>query len=100
MCVLYSYFIICSDSVQVSEKSEINGNCNYFFIFICRLKLTVKRLKMTLTLDERVEIVLLRGRQRWCMLLKSDIFVTLGRELQTVVLMSIPICLAKSAQTW
>jgi hypothetical protein len=32
-------------------------------IFICRLKLKVKRLKMTLKFDERVEIVLLCGRQ-------------------------------------
>jgi hypothetical protein len=47
---------------------------------------------MALTLDERVEIVLLNGRQGWYMLLKSEIFVTLGRELQTVVLLSIPIC--------
>jgi hypothetical protein len=37
----------------VSEKSETNGNFNFFFIY--RLKLTVKRLKMALTLDERVE---------------------------------------------
>jgi hypothetical protein len=63
-----------------------------FLIFIYRLKLKVKRLKTALTLDERVEIVLISGRQGWCMLLKSEIFVTLGRELQTVVLMSIPIC--------
>jgi hypothetical protein len=46
-----------------------------FLIFIYRLKLKVKRLKMALTLDERVEIVLLSGRQGWCMLLKSDILV-------------------------
>jgi hypothetical protein len=63
-----------------------------FLIFIYRLKLKVKRIKMALTLDERVEIVLLNGPQGWCMLLKSDIFFTLGRELQTVVLLSIPIC--------
>jgi hypothetical protein len=63
-----------------------------FLIFIYRLKLKVKRLKMAWTLDERVEIVLLSGRQGWCMLLKSEIFITLGRELQTVVLLSIPIC--------
>jgi hypothetical protein len=43
-------------------------------------------------LDERVEIVLLSDRQGWCMLLKSEIFVTLGRELPTVVLLSISIC--------
>jgi hypothetical protein len=54
--------------------------------------LKVKRLKMALTLDEGVEIVLLSGRQGWCMLLKSEIFVALGRELQTVVLLSIPVC--------
>jgi hypothetical protein len=63
-----------------------------FLIFIYRLQLKVKRLKMALTLDERVEIVLLSGRQGWCMLLKSEISVILGRELQTVVLLSIPIC--------
>jgi hypothetical protein len=45
---------------------------------------------MALTLDERVETMLLSGRQGWCMLLKLEIFVTLGRELQTVVLLSIP----------
>jgi hypothetical protein len=71
-----------------------------FFIFIYRIKLNVKRLKMALTLDERVEIVLLSGGQGWCMGLKSEIFVTLGRELQTVVLLSIPMCRAESAQTW
>jgi hypothetical protein len=63
-----------------------------FLIFIYRLKLKVKRLKMALTLDERVEILLLSDRQGWCILLKSEIFVTLGRELQTVVLLFIPIC--------
>jgi hypothetical protein len=63
-----------------------------FLIFIHRLKLKVKRINIALTLDERVEIVLLSGRQGWCMLLKSASFVTLGRELQTVVLLSIPIC--------
>jgi hypothetical protein len=47
---------------------------------------------MALTMDERMEAVLVSGRQGWCMLLKSEIFVTLGRELQTVVLLSIPIC--------
>jgi hypothetical protein len=51
-----------------------------FLTFIYRLKLKVKRPKMALTLDERVETVLLSGRQGWCMLLKSEIFVILGRE--------------------
>jgi hypothetical protein len=36
-----------------------------FLIYIYRLKLKVKRLKMALTLDERVEIVFLSGRQGW-----------------------------------
>jgi hypothetical protein len=47
---------------------------------------------MALSLNEMVELVLLSGRQRWCMLLKSEIFVTLGRELQIFVLLLIPIC--------
>jgi hypothetical protein len=63
-----------------------------FLIFIYRLKLKVKKLKTALTLDEGVAIVLLSGRHGWCMLLKSEIFVTLGREVRTVVLLSIPIC--------
>jgi hypothetical protein len=62
-----------------------------FINLIYRLRLKVKRLKMALTLDERVELVL-SGRQGWCKLLKSEIFVTLGRELQTVVLLSVPMC--------
>jgi hypothetical protein len=41
-----------------------------FLIFIYRLKLNVKRLNMALTLDERMEIMLLNGRQGWCILLK------------------------------
>jgi hypothetical protein len=63
-----------------------------FLIFIYRLQLKVKRLKMALTFDERVEIVLLSGRQGWCVLSKTEIFVTLGRELQTFVLLPIQIC--------
>jgi hypothetical protein len=34
-------------------------------IFIYTLKLKVKRLEVALTLDEKVEIVLLNGRQGW-----------------------------------
>jgi hypothetical protein len=48
-----------------------------FLILIYRLKLKVKRLKMALTLDERVEIVLLSGRQGWCMAVQR--FYILGR---------------------
>jgi hypothetical protein len=51
-----------------------------FLIFIYRLKSRVKRLNMKLTLNERMEIVVLSGRQGWCMLLKSEIFVTLGQS--------------------
>jgi hypothetical protein len=43
---------------MISEKSGTNGNLIIFLIFIYRLMLKVKRLKMALTLDERVEIVL------------------------------------------
>jgi hypothetical protein len=46
---------------------------------------------MALTLEEWVEIVLLSGSQGYGMLLKSEIFLILGRELETVVLLSIPI---------
>jgi hypothetical protein len=35
----------------MSEKSGTNGNFNYFVIFIYRLKLKVKRLKVALILD-------------------------------------------------
>jgi hypothetical protein len=49
----------------MSEKYGTNENLNIFLIFIYRLKLKVKRLKMALTLDDKVEIVLLSGRQGW-----------------------------------
>jgi hypothetical protein len=45
-----------------------------FLIFIYWLKLKVKRLKMALTLDERVEIVLLSGRQGWTQRQVADEF--------------------------
>jgi hypothetical protein len=73
----------------VSEKSGTNENFNYFLIFTYRLKLKVKRLKMALTLVERVEMMLLNGHQGghqgWTQRQVAD-------ELQTVVLLSIPIC--------
>jgi hypothetical protein len=43
-------------------------------IFTYRLKLKVKRLKMALTLDERVEIVLLSGREGWTQRQVADEF--------------------------
>jgi hypothetical protein len=83
----------CSLNYTGCPKSlEPMGILIIFLIFIYWLKLKVKGLKMALTLDERVETVLLSGRQGWRMLLKSEIFVTLGRYLQAVVILSIPIC--------
>jgi hypothetical protein len=58
----------------VSEKSGTNGNCNYIPYFYLRLKLKVKRLKIALTLGERVEIVLLSGRQGWTQRQLADEF--------------------------
>jgi hypothetical protein len=63
-----------------------------FLIFIYRLKLKVKRLKTALTLDERVETVLLSGRQGWTQRQVADEFNAGHPELQIVVLLSIPIC--------
>jgi hypothetical protein len=63
-----------------------------FLIFIYRLKIKVKRLKMALTLDERVEIVRLSGRQGWTQRQVADEFNARYPELQTVLLLSIPIC--------
>jgi hypothetical protein len=40
---------------RVSKKSGTNGKFNYFSYFYLQVKLKVKRLKMALTLDERVE---------------------------------------------
>jgi hypothetical protein len=61
-------------------------------IFIYRLKLKVKRLKIALTLAERVEIVLLSGRQGWTQRQVTDECNARYPELQTVALLSIPIC--------
>jgi hypothetical protein len=71
----------------VFEKSRTDGN-NYISYFY----LQVKRLKMALTLDERVEIVVLSGRQGWTQRQVADEFNARHPELQFVVLLSIPIC--------
>jgi hypothetical protein len=63
-----------------------------FLIFIYRLKLKFKRLKMALRSDTRVEIVLLSGRQGWTQRQVADDFNARHPELQTVVLLSIQIC--------
>jgi hypothetical protein len=87
-----STLILSLNYTECPKSLEPKGILIIFLIFIYRLKLKVKWLKMALTLDESIEIVLLSGHQGWCMLLKSEIFITLDRELQTVVLLSIPIC--------
>jgi hypothetical protein len=60
--------------------------------FIYRLMLTAKMLKMALTLDERVVIVVLTGRQGWTQRQVADEFNARHPELQKVVLLSIPMC--------
>jgi hypothetical protein len=77
---------------RLSEKSGTNGNLIIFLIFIYRLKLKVKRLKIALALDERVEIVLLSGRQGWAQMQVADECNARHPELQTLVLLSIAIC--------
>jgi hypothetical protein len=68
-----------------------------FLIFIYKVQLTVKRLNMALTLDERVEIVLLSGRQGWAQRQVADEFNARHPER---MLLSILICSANSAHTW
>jgi hypothetical protein len=63
-----------------------------FITFIYMLNFKVKMLKMALTLEERVEIVLLSGRQGWTQRQVADEFNARNPELQTVVVLSIPIC--------
>jgi hypothetical protein len=62
-----------------------------FLIFIYRLKLNVKRLKIAFKLDERVEIVFLSGRQGWTQRQAADEINARHPELQTAMLLSIPI---------
>jgi hypothetical protein len=76
----------------VFEKSGINFNFNYISYFYLQVKVKVKRLKMALTLDESVEIVLHSGRQGWTQRQVADVFNARHSELQTVVPLSIPIC--------
>jgi hypothetical protein len=66
----------------VPEKSGTNWNFNYFSYIMYRLELKVKMLKLALTLDERVEIVLLSGRQRWLQRQVADEFNARHPELQ------------------
>jgi uncharacterized phage-like protein YoqJ len=82
------------------KSLELVGILIIFVIFIYMLKSKVKRLKIVLTLDEKVEILLLSGRQGWTQRQVADEFNARHPELQTVVLLSIPVCWAKSTQTW
>jgi hypothetical protein len=59
----------------MSEKSGTNGNFNYFSYFFYRLKLKAKRLKMVLTLDERVETAFLG-------FLKAQVYAVKIRDLR------------------
>jgi hypothetical protein len=45
-----------------------------FLVFIYRFKLTIKRLKLALALDEMVEIVLLNDHQGWTQRQVADEF--------------------------
>jgi hypothetical protein len=56
------------------KRLEPMGILIIFLIFIYRLKLKVKRLKMELKLDERVDIVLLSGRHGWTQRQVADEF--------------------------
>jgi hypothetical protein len=58
------------------------GTLIIFLIFIYGLKLKVRRLKMSLTLDERVEIVLLSGSQGWAQRQVADEFNARHPELE------------------
>jgi hypothetical protein len=79
-------FYRCPKSLEPMEILTI------FLIFIYRLKLKVKSLKIALTLDERVEIVLLSGSQGWTQRQVADEFNGRHPELQTAVLLLITIC--------
>jgi hypothetical protein len=63
----------------MSEKSGTNGNFNYFSYFY--LQIEVKRLKVALTSDEGVEIMLLSGRQEWTQRQVADEFNAKRPEL-------------------
>jgi hypothetical protein len=68
------------------------GILSIFLIFIYRLKSKVKRLKTALTLDERVEIVLLSGRQGWTQRQVQDEFNARHPERNPTI--------QRSGETW
>jgi hypothetical protein len=83
---------------KMPEKSGTNGVSNYFLIFIYRLTLNVNRLKMALTLEERVDIVLLSGRQGWYVVKIPDLRHLRQRITDCCATLD-PNMLRKSAQT-
>jgi hypothetical protein len=82
------YSVTTQTSTGCPKSLEPMGILIIFLIFIYRLKLKVKRLKMALTLGERVEIVLLSGRQGWIQIQVAEEF----NARNPVVLLVIPIC--------
>jgi hypothetical protein len=81
------------DMSRCPKSLEPMGILIIFLVSIYGLKLKFKKLKMALTWDERVEIVLNAG-QGWTQRQVADEFNARHPELQTVVLLSIPICSA------
>jgi hypothetical protein len=79
----------CDRCPKVRERT---GILIIFPIFIYRLKLKAKWLKMALTLDKTAEIVLLSCRKGGTQRQVADKFNVRHPELQTVMLLSIPIC--------
>jgi hypothetical protein len=71
------------------KSLEPMGILIIFLIFIYRLKLKVKRLKMALTLDERVERVVLSGRQRWTQRQEADEFNAIPPERNPITLSAV-----------
>jgi hypothetical protein len=77
---------------ECPKNLETMGILIIFLIIICRLKLKVKRLKMALTLDERVEIVLLSGPQGWTQRQVEDEFNARHPERNPIT--------QRSGETW
>jgi hypothetical protein len=69
-----------SRTTACPKRLEPMGILIIFLILIYRLKLTVKKLRMALTLDKGVEIVLLSGRQGWTQRQVADEFNVIHPE--------------------
>jgi hypothetical protein len=94
MMFLVGFTILSISRLYSCPKSlELMGILIIFSYFYLHVKVKgYKRLKMALTLDERVEIMLLSGPQGWTQRQVADEFNARHPELQTLVLLSIPIC--------